>query len=232
MTENPTASEVQSRIRELLGRATLLRARGEQQEALKLTQEVLSLDEASWEACELTGDLLLDLGKGEEALEMYRRAKDLNASRGVLEEKIGRAALARAKTQASSDLSQALLEGRAQASLPPRKPGYAAILSLIVPGLGQLYNGEPVKGFVVMASFLLVFAMTGMALRGQLSASPLSPRGALYAPQVDVNSVLTGMFSGVTLIWVLLLAGVYIYAVADAGLRASRTMTSDDSGVV
>jgi hypothetical protein len=36
----------------------------------------------------------------------------------------------------------------------------------------------------------------------------------------------------VTAIWMVFLLAVYIYAIADAGIRASRSATSDDSGLV
>lgn len=41
----------------------------------------------------------------------------------------------------------------------PRYPGIAAVLSFIIPGLGQIYNGELGKGFsfvagIVISSFL------------------------------------------------------------------------------
>ena len=65
MSEEPTQSEIQLRIRELLGRATLLRAKGQRQEALEFTQQAIGLDETSWESHELAGDLLVELGRAE-----------------------------------------------------------------------------------------------------------------------------------------------------------------------
>jgi tetratricopeptide (TPR) repeat protein len=232
MSEEPTAAEIQLRLRELLGRATLMRARGERQQALQLAQEALVLDQRSWEAHELMGDILLDLGRGQPALESYRQARELNRSRAVLEEKIGRAALARAARLQAANLSEALLEGRAREAGPPRKPGFAALLSLIVPGLGQLYNGEVAKGFIMLAAFMLLFAVTGVSLRGQMAVTPISPQGALYGRQIDATSVLSGLFSGVSAIWVVLLLAVWIYSIADAGIKASRSMTSDHTGLV
>jgi tetratricopeptide (TPR) repeat protein len=103
---------MQLRMRELLGRATLLRARGQRQEALELAQQAVSLEEGSWEAHELVGDLLVELGRGELALDSYRRARELNSSRTALEDKLARAALARAARLERASRSDALLTGR------------------------------------------------------------------------------------------------------------------------
>ena len=231
MPPEPISAEIQIRIRELLGRATLLRSRGERAEALKLAQEALTLNEASWEAHELVGDLLMEMKRGEQALESYRRARDLNRSRPVLEEKIGRAALARASRLQAARMSEALLDGTVGAPAPPRKPAIAALFSLVIPGLGQLYNGQPVKAILFAAVFLVAFGFTTMAVLSQVT-SPISSQGMLYAPSLDLSAMLSGAFSGVNAVWTLLLLATYIYAVADAGLTASRTMTSDDTGLV
>ncbi len=232
MSEEPTLSEIQNRIRELLGRATLLRARAEHREALQLTRQAIDLDERSWEAHELMGDLHLDMGRGDLALENYRRAREINQSRGVLEEKIGRAALARAARQRAASMSEALLDGIGGPSTVKRKPGLAAVLSLIIPGLGQLYNGEVIKGFIMAALFIALFGLTVVALRANIAASPVSAQGILYGPRVDIGRIVSGLFSGLSAVWVVLLACLWIYSIADAGIRASKTMTSDSTGLV
>jgi tetratricopeptide (TPR) repeat protein len=232
MSNEPTSSEMQNRIRELLGRATLLRARGERQQALQLAEQAAGLDEKSWEAHELIGDILLDIGRGEHALASYRRARELNKSRGVLEEKIGRAALARAARHRVASEAEALLDGMARPSDIKRKPGFAALLSLIIPGLGQLYNGEVIKGFVMAGLFIVLFALSAVAVRGVLAASPTPSQGVLYGPGVDAVDILSELFSGINAVWVVLLAALYIFAIADAGMRASKSMTSDSTGLV
>lgn len=44
------------------------------------------------------------------------------------------------------------------------EPGRAAVLSLLVPGLGQVYNGQIFKALTVMAAQLLNFALTGILI--------------------------------------------------------------------
>jgi len=232
MPDEPTASEIQLRIRQLLGQATLLRSRGDLQQALALAQEAVSLDDESWEGQELVGDLLLSLAHPDQAMESYRRAREINPERASLEEKVGRAALAQAERDRTTELSRSLLEGKDTLQLPKRNPSYAALYSFIIPGLGQVYNREVGKGVVVVVLWLAMLALSVMGVRSELALRPSGPMGTLYGPQMDLNSILSAAFSGVGAIWVVCLIVVWIYAVADAALRASKTMTSDHTGVV
>lgn len=228
----PTPSEVQLRVRELLGQATLLRARGRREEALKLVEEAMALEPESWESHELAGDILLEFERGAEATERYRRALELNPERGVLEEKIGRAAIVRMARERSAELSQALLENKRAGGSVARKPAYAALFSLLVPGLGQVYNGQVLKGAVIVVCYLVLAALAAVAIRAEMAARPPSSMGVLYGPQLDPMSLLSGLFTGISALWIVLLVGLWIYSVADAAVRASRSMTSDDTGLV
>ncbi len=226
----PTQSEIQLKIRELLGRATLLRTKGQRAEALQLTQQAIALDEKGWEAHELAGDLQLEAGRGDFALDSYRKAHELNPSRTALEDKIARAALARAARLQTVEMSQALLSGRIKPSTP-RKSGFAALMSMIVPGLGQLYNGEAIKGFVLVALWVACFALMGMSLKSQIVVGPASSQGSLYGPSVDLGSIASAMFSGLTAIWSILTLVIWIYAIADAAIVANRANSSDTTGL-
>jgi tetratricopeptide (TPR) repeat protein len=232
MPDEPTPSEIQLRIRQLLGQATLLRARGDHEQALALAQEAIALDDESWEGHELLGDLLLALEHPERAMTSYRQAWELNPERARLEEKIGRAALAQAARDRTTKLSRALLDGETAVEMPKRNPSYAALYSLIVPGLGQVYNREVFKGIVVVVVWLALFGITAAVVRTELAIRPTAPMGSLYDFNLDFTTLLSAAFGGPGAIWVLALVGVWIYAVADAAMRASKTMTSDHTGVV
>jgi tetratricopeptide (TPR) repeat protein len=232
MSEEPTPSEIQLKIRQLLGQATLQRSRGDLQQGLALAQEAVALDDDSWEAHELVGDILLALQRPEQAMESYRRARERNADRSSLEEKIGRTALARAERDRTSQLSRAVLDGKAAPDIPKRSPSYAALYSFVIPGLGQVYNREVAKGVVIVVLWMAVFALAAMTIRSDLALRPPAPMGTLYPRQIDLNAVLAAAFSGPSAIWTIGLVLIWIYAVADAAIRASKTMTSDHTGVV
>ncbi len=227
----PTASEIHLKVRELLGRATLLRTKGQRQDALQLAQQAVGLDDKSWEAHELVGDLLLDLGRGDFALDSYRRARELHPSRTALEDKIARAALAKAARLQATMMSEAILSGRVKPPRSARKPGLAAVMS-VVPGLGQLYNGQVLKGFGLVALFVFCFALMVISAGGRLAISPVSSRGLLYGPEVSVGGIISVLFSGVTLVWTISLLIVWVYSMVDAGIGASRARDSYSSGMV
>jgi signal peptidase I len=81
-----------------------------------------------------------------------------------------------------------------------RKPWQALLASLVMPGLGQLYNGEPIKGLLL---FLAVCA-----------ATPLASWLALHAFRHQMLAV-------VVLILLLALAA-YLYAIVNAFRNAKR----------
>jgi tetratricopeptide (TPR) repeat protein len=232
MSEEQSRADIQLKIRELLGRATLARARGRHDEALELAREASSLGEKNWEAHELSGDIFLDLERPSDALASYRQARKLNPARGILEEKIGRAALGDRRQRRQAERSRALLEGTAEPAGPTRNPSYAALFSLIVPGLGQVYNGQVLKGAIMLVVFVFLFALASLSVLRQLTLAPPGGTGTAYGSQMDPGSIFAALFSGLAGLWVLLLAALWIYAVADAALRAARTMTSDDTGLV
>jgi tetratricopeptide (TPR) repeat protein len=213
------------RAKELLGEATLLRLRGELEQALAKCEQAIQLEGFDWEGHELLGDLRLELEQPAAALEAYRRARDLNPGRGRLEEKIGLAAIAQAREAALRQRSLDIAEGRLPRE-PARRPALAALFSLVIPGLGQVYNREPIKGAGIVCCYLILLAgMILSALKGiyQLRQSGLA---------IDPGAVVSLFFQGGTLLLTLLTAALWVFAVIDAAFQASRSMTSDETGMV
>jgi TM2 domain-containing membrane protein YozV len=230
MSEN--SADDTPKIRELLGRATLARAHHKLDEALALARQAASLEETSWESHELVGDLLMEKGEAEAAMASYRRARKIAVDRPLLEDKIARAALRQAADQTAARRTQALLDGTARPDAPKRNPGYAALFSFVIPGLGQVYNGEILKGLILLVAYVALFSVAMLSALQGLSLMPRGGTGPVYGPSFDVSAILGAVFDGVGLIWMLLLIGLWVYAIADAALRASKGLTSDDSGLV
>lgn len=84
-----------------------------------------------------------------------------------------------------------------------RKPLLALIASLVMPGLGQVYNGQTIKGLIIFLVLLVVM--------------PLSPFSAWVAVHSTKHLILlvTLLFAGVTLV-------IYIYALRDAYRTAKQ----------
>lgn len=195
MSETPISPEARQKVRELMGRATLCRVRGDHAQALQLAQEALILHERNYEIHEFIGDVLMSLGRGGEAFNSFKRARELNPTRVELEDKLARAALSRAAALDSMAQLQAVLEGRAPQE-PQRSPGLAAVASLLCPGLGQIYNGQVGKGAILIGLFLITLYTFLALLRS-----------------ADSTRVIWG---------VALLVGVYLFAIADAALFANK----------
>ena len=232
MSEDRSTTEIRQKMRELLGRATLLRVRGEHEKALEIAYEAVGIDNGNWEAHELLGDLLVSANRPEQALESYGRARELNRSRVALEDKIAKAALKRAARLNAVALSQSYLDGTAKSDTVKRNPAYAALFSLMLPGLGQVYNGQMVKGMGMLFAYTVCFALLVLAVLRDLAARPPGPQGILYGPSIDMSAVLSALFTGVAAIWMVLLLALWVYSVVDAAVRAGRTLTADDSGLV
>lgn len=82
-----------------------------------------------------------------------------------------------------------------------RKPLLAMVASIAMPGLGQLYNGQPTKG--------LIFAFLGLGL-----LVPVSAWIALHGPE--------RLLWLSTLIGVLITVSLYLYTIVDAFRTAKR----------
>jgi len=231
MSEEQSRADITLKVRGLLGQATILRARGQHGEALKLAQEALTLDEKNAEIHELIGDLLMASGRGAEAFDSFRRARELSPGRTALEDKLARAALRRADKLRSAQIAEAMLAGTYKPEAPPRKPGYAAVFSLLIPGLGQIYNGELLRGLAILAGYVLLLVLTSLGVRGEAGVGPGGWAGT-YVRQLDARSLLSSLLGGVGAVWIILLLLLWIYAVADAAIRASKTMTSEGTGIV
>jgi len=132
----------------LLRFALLYFRRGETKKALQTTQQVLEADPNNSTALELLGDIKAELGELQEALELYKKAKENNPSSDEVETKIARTVLRIAEEEGKFDLK-----------LEPMKklPLLSGFLSLVFAGLGQIYNGDISKGIVgIILSFLFI----------------------------------------------------------------------------
>jgi signal peptidase I len=90
--------------------------------------------------------------------------------------------------------------------ISPRKPLLATVMSLVLPGFGQLYNGEPNKAIWLFLSFALI-SVPGVAFI------------ALYLPAAAMLPALV--------LGLLLALGIWLYGAIDAwrGARCAQAYT-------
>lgn len=172
----------------LLREASMFRRREKFRDAEAKCREALNYAPKDAAALELLGDLMQGVGKINEALAAYKRAQKADPKRSSAERKY-------------ADL---LMLQQSWNRLDPEavpKNGYVAVmLSLLLPGAGQIYNGEYGKGvFFLLATTFCVFLLAW------------SPWGF---PAEHGRHHLTISF----MICVVISAAVYIVALIDANV--------------
>lgn len=110
--------------------------------------------------------------------------------------------------QINCDKCEARLPPFAQESdkwIPPRrKPDVAALLSAVVPGLGQTYNGQPLKGMVIAATFWMILPWAAGVIDAMVVSERINRKGSghdLYSrPLIPVLLHLAGFLLLIALI--------------------------------
>ncbi len=203
-------------VEKLLRNAHFAKMRGQTEQArqyLQQAQELLPDDAQVWDAI---GDFWREAGKLQEAHDAYKKAHELDPQNALIERKYAQAVLEMTRQQMQYQQWEQMLSGKGQGDglMIRRNPGLAFLLSFLMPGVGQLYNGQFVKGGVVLGAFivgLIVFMLTpgGSEFINNLLAFLVNParvRGGLSAFQLFLALVLF-------LLWV--------YAFIDAPLNAA-----------
>lgn len=209
-------------------RAQILDARASLQKAIIISEGMPGSQVAPIH--EMLGDMLAAEERWEQAAASYEQAQILDPARASAERKYGEMTLRIADEKAMAKLGgvagvaaggDAITSG----SQGKRNPGFAMILSLIVPGFGQFYNGQFVKaciclGVFVIAMFLISLTPDIKAIRCLLApATTTGCRGLTISP----------------LTWFCMFASgaAWLFSLIDAPISASKTVdTSVDSGPV
>jgi tetratricopeptide (TPR) repeat protein len=213
----------QDKVRALLSAAQLSNRRLEWKDALEKCQAALALDHQSAEAHELVGDVLQAMGNWDGALQSYKTAQKLNPSRTVLEEKIGLVSIELDQVALREARREQLIADPSQLKWEERDPKVACILSAILPGLGQFYNGEHVKALMVFAITVISAVILYLGLQGVLDAAATqsSLKGKMNAMTQAMQS-----WSIPQLLWMLLNCfvplGMWLFSIIEAPLRAKR----------
>jgi tetratricopeptide (TPR) repeat protein len=180
-------------IEKLLREAYVYQMRNDLLRAEERCRQLLELDASSAEALELLGDIQERTGRIEEAVQSFRKARDLSPVESP------RYASAERK-YAAALLKQ---QGITAADLPaePASPLLAIAASIVFPGLAQWLMNERVKGAVLIAIWLVLWLLMAF-----------SPWGA--------QSIERG--GGSFLFLASVMASVYVVSLIDAFQTAKR----------
>lgn len=223
------ALEREEKLRSLLIEGARLLRQSQLVTARQKLQAALELDANCADGLELMGELELAGGNVEGAMDYFRKvAFDLPEAphhiKQKAEERLGEAALIKAQVSASSTGFTAPpegLESKARAThRSERSPSLAAAFSLLIPGLGEFFARDRMKGLLVMGLWLFVlmgFIVAALNALVELR-SELAGSGAVDG----LFKLYFGMWKGTSVIWVLLDHLLRIGSAVDAALIAGN----------
>lgn len=223
----------------LMTLANVQRMRGQITEAVATVDQVLLLAEGAVPRDiapihELRGDLLATLFRWEDARDAYATAHEVDPERAAAERKFATMLLRMSEMKGQGSMADAMLRGDnirdlmlapSAGHIGKRKPGLAMLLSAFVPGFGQFYNGQLVKGLLCLSIFVLALVAIRLSpdsetivrkLAALVNASPVQGAARPVSP----------------LLWFLLLLSgvVWVYSFLDAATSAAKSEEGAASG--
>lgn len=163
----------------LMREAYNLRKREKYADALIKCREALELTPSDAPVLELYGDLLQGVARIDEALAAYKRATEVDPKRLSAERKYG-----------DLMMRQKVWDTGLDPETVPKGPRVASLLSLLLPGAGQLLNGEKVKGFfflAVVGGCLAYWILSGYDIR-ELNKKATPTKGAEVSTTINWTS--------------------------------------------
>lgn len=128
---------------------------GDRAKAQQAIKDAFAVNPGDAAAIDLLGDIYLEEGETERALQLYERALQAHPGNANFEEKLAICKLDLAEIEADKLLKGVLLETGDQGKVFERSTAKAVTLSLILPGAGQFYNEENEKGVAFLVGYLL-----------------------------------------------------------------------------
>ncbi|MFQ3611135.1 MAG: tetratricopeptide repeat protein [Fimbriimonadales bacterium] len=202
-------------VEHLLRNAHLAKVRGQMDEARTYLEQAKALMPDSADVWAAVGDFWYQDGKIQEAHDAYKKAHELDPQNAFIERKYAQIVLEMARQQEQYRQWEQTLSGNRPTDdlFIQRNPGLAFLLSFLMPGVGQLYNGQFVKGGVILGAFVLgwiIFMLTpgGSDFVSNLLAFLVNP------------ARVRGGLSGFQIFLALTLFLLWVYAFIDAPLNA------------
>ncbi|GAB4458229.1 MAG: hypothetical protein OHK0029_19220 [Armatimonadaceae bacterium] len=232
---DPIAREVE-RDR-LMTQAGVFRARGQVTDARETLEKALVLSEGGKPRDiaaiqEQIGDLLMIEEDLEGAKDAYAEAFKTDPSRATAEKKYGTTQIAISDREAEKRLGQRILQDDSLADIissggltghsGKRNAGLAMFLSVIVPGFGQIYNGQMAKGFILLGVFVTALLIISLSPDKDALYKTIA---ATFALKPTRGEPVPAMLWGVALVGFI----TWLYAIVDAPFYAKQ---HDDDTVV
>jgi tetratricopeptide (TPR) repeat protein len=211
--ERAASEEGQARVEQLLREAHVYRMRGQTGAAETLCRQAMELAPEDMIGRELLGDLLVEKGQVDEALELYRKAFEAQPQKASLEEKIARAVLKKDEEERERITAQLMVSSPVSRAERKRHATVTLLLSMMCPGLGQIVMGQTVKGAILLAiGVLSLYIGFEDLFKMFLGLGGALPRGE------EVDSIKAAL----GLVGIL----IYLYSLLDASAQAARGQKS------
>ena len=195
--------------------------RGNRDKARQLLQQIFALEPTDMGALELLGDIFMEEGEQEKALKVFERGQKYHPRHKAFEEKIAVCHLDLAEMEHDRLMREQVLQTGASDKLLDRKPGLACSLSIFLPGAGQFYNEDNVRGGIFLGTAIVTFCGWYFPL-----AAAIRPLSSKNQSGMDAISAGLNALSGFPrlLFWSMLIAWVatYIFAAIDGFMGAER----------
>jgi tetratricopeptide (TPR) repeat protein len=215
MVVDPEILKRQTEINRLMSAANVHRMRGEYVEAEDLCRAALALDESCVSVRELLADMLYARGQLEKAAEEYKKVTEALPGHRSAETKYAKVMLEMGENDYERRMAEEMLRNPHKFAAP-KHPLVAAALSACVPGAGQLYNHENLKGAILIGT--LFFSMLMLAM------SP-DTKNVFTAFKMLINPLPNQMVPPIgpmVYLFGFILVFAYVYAVIDAPITAGK----------
>jgi tetratricopeptide (TPR) repeat protein len=201
--------------------------RGQHTAAVAQCQALLAADPDDLDARELLGDVFAAQARWDFAMAEFQRVLRADPGRVSAERKLAEASLGRAGLKGAAFA--------AEEDGTPRQPRTASLLSLLFPGLGQMYNGQLSKGvgaflggltlafFVIWSLVLLPIQAVNASLGGR--RAPVEEVLARYGDVfVNMGVGLKALLLVACVLWLCL----HLWSIIDAATSARRRVPGLD----
>ncbi|MDO8682246.1 MAG: hypothetical protein Q7N50_02020 [Armatimonadota bacterium] len=214
-------------VDKLLTMANAHRVRGDLLAAEDACREALAIEPENLRTGEMLGDILYALGKLQDAMRQYHSLMEQDSSFANAERKYAKVALEIAELEREKQTVKDFID-KPDHSSARRNANIALILSFAAPGIGQIYNGELIKGAILFGSFLL--SVIVIALSSSTSLFIKQVFTILFtAGSSDDAAPISAQWPS---IWLMLFLGIgafsYLASIIDIAVTASRHKRAEE----
>jgi TM2 domain-containing membrane protein YozV len=209
MTTDKLSFEQERELSRLAASANLQRMRGQWADAEETCRKALVIAPRDVVFRELLADTLHECGKLDAAMVEYKTAMALAPGKTSLEKKYAKLAIEIGERDRARGIAEDMIVNPRKYTARARNPVWALVSAIVVPGLGQFYNGEVVKAVIIFSTFALF--LIAFRLFQPIPHGVVVPTDLLrnMDPLVQMLGVIAAM--------------AYIYGLIDAPLMAEKS---------